>query len=228
MLLAIAAIRVISSAVDAAEPVFAQRLIFPLQEKHVHSSCVVELSNGDLLSCWFHGSGERRSADVLIQGARLKKGDAEWSDIFVMADTPGFPDLNPVLFVAPQQQLRLFYIAVMAERFEYSLLRCRTSKNYLADGAPKWSWQDNILLKPGDRFAKELKKGYSSPQLDYAALDRDFGGLTQDARSQLLAASLDQRERQIGWMPRTHAVVLPTGRILLPLYSDGFYVGLMA
>ncbi len=29
-------------------------------------------------------------------------------------------------------------------------------------------------------------------------------------------------------MPRTHLNVLPSGRILFPLYSDGFYVGLMA
>jgi predicted neuraminidase len=228
VLIAIAAALMLTSAVEAVEPVFAQRLIFPLQEKHVHSSCIVELSNGDLLSCWFHGSGERRSSDVLIQGARLKKGDATWSDVFVMADTPNFPDLNPVLFVDPQHQLRLFFIAVMAERFEYSLLRCRTSGNYLADGAPKWSWQDDILLKPGDQFAKDLQRGYASPQLKYAALGRDFGGAVEDASSQLLAAARDQRQRQIGWMPRTHVIVLPSGRILLPLYSDAFYVGLMA
>lgn len=48
--------------------------IFPLQEKHVHSSSIVECPNGDLLACWFHGSGERTADDVVIRGARLKKG----------------------------------------------------------------------------------------------------------------------------------------------------------
>ena len=39
-------------------------LIFPLQGKHVHSSSIVELPNGDFLTCWFQGSGERRANDV--------------------------------------------------------------------------------------------------------------------------------------------------------------------
>ncbi|MBN2593373.1 MAG: hypothetical protein JXA81_07695, partial [Sedimentisphaerales bacterium] len=48
--------------------------IFPLQQKHVHSSSIVECPNGDFLTCWFHGSGERKADDVVIQGARLQKG----------------------------------------------------------------------------------------------------------------------------------------------------------
>ena len=71
--------------------------IFPLQGKHVHSSSIVECPNGDLLACWFHGSGERTADDVVVQGARLKKGRKKWSPVFLMADTPRFPDCNPVL-----------------------------------------------------------------------------------------------------------------------------------
>ena len=74
-------------------------LIFPLQEKHVHSSSIVELPNGDLLVCWFKGSGERWSNDVFIQGARLRKGESKWSEPFLMADTPGQPDCNPMMFL---------------------------------------------------------------------------------------------------------------------------------
>ena len=37
------------------------KLIFPLQDQHVHGSSIVELPNGDLLSCWFQGSGERKA-----------------------------------------------------------------------------------------------------------------------------------------------------------------------
>jgi len=57
-------------------------LLFPLQEKHVHYSSIVELPNGDLLTCWFEGSGERTANDVLINGARLKKGESKWSEPF--------------------------------------------------------------------------------------------------------------------------------------------------
>jgi hypothetical protein len=46
------------------------KFIFPLQGQHVHSSCIVELPNGDLLSCWFQGSGERTTNDVLINGTQ--------------------------------------------------------------------------------------------------------------------------------------------------------------
>jgi predicted neuraminidase len=44
----------------------------------------------------------------------------------------------------------------------------------------------------------------------------------------IIEASQDPAKRQIGWMTRTHPLVLSSGRILLPLYSDGFNVGLAA
>src|SRR2546423_675864 len=66
-------------------------LIFPLQNLHAHGSCIVECPNGDLLSCWYIGSGERSADDVKVMGSRMKKGTAKWSEPFLMADTPGFP-----------------------------------------------------------------------------------------------------------------------------------------
>lgn len=39
-------------------------LIFPLEHWHNHASTIVELPGGDLLACWFHGSGERTADDV--------------------------------------------------------------------------------------------------------------------------------------------------------------------
>lgn len=49
-------------------------LIFPGQDKHVHGSSLVRLPNGDYLSVWFYGSGERTADDVKLMGARLKRG----------------------------------------------------------------------------------------------------------------------------------------------------------
>ena len=71
-----------------ANPLFKEYSIFPIQNKHVHGSSIIELPNGDLLSCWFHGSGERKANDVQIKGSRLKKGSNKWGDVFDMADTP--------------------------------------------------------------------------------------------------------------------------------------------
>jgi predicted neuraminidase len=44
----------------------------------------------------------------------------------------------------------------------------------------------------------------------------------------LIEAAGNSENRQKGWMPRIHPITLPTGRILLPLYSDGFNASIMA
>jgi len=134
--------------------------IFPLQRKHVHSSSIVECPNGDLLACWFHGSGERTADDVVIQGARLKKGSKKWSPVFLMADTPDFPDCNPVIFIDRKERLWLFWITVRANGWEHSILKYRMSTDYQRKGVPKWDWQDIILLKPGDIFAETIEAGF--------------------------------------------------------------------
>jgi len=199
-------------------------LIFPAQEKHVHGSSVVELPNGDLLACWFYGSGERNADDVQIQGARLAKGASQWSSVFGMADTPNFPDCNPVLHIDAQQRLYLFWIPVLANHWENSLLKYRRAENYQGEGAPQWSWQDVINLKPGDEFVAAFKAGFEE-------LDPEVGAWAEYARPYpelIMAATQDKLKRQLGWMTRIHPLTLPSGRILLPLYSDGFNASLMA
>ena len=96
--IALAAVLALAWVQSPAEPFLRSELIFPLEHWHNHGSTVVELPNGDLLTCWFHGSGERTADDVLVHGARLKKGATRWSAPFVMADTPGYPDTNTTMF----------------------------------------------------------------------------------------------------------------------------------
>ena len=206
------------------QPEIQDNPIFPLQGKHVHSSSIIECPNGDLLACWFHGSGERTADDVVIQGARLKKGGNKWSPVFLMADTPDFPDCNPVLFIDQKERLRLFWIVVRANRWEQSILKYRMSTDYQRLEVPKWDWQDIILLKPGDTFAETIEAAFrelitEEPMwAEYAPLYSTM--ITEAAR--------DKAKRQTGWMTRTHPIVLPGGRILLPLYSDGYNVCLVA
>ena len=145
-------------------PIISETLIFPQQDKHVHGSSIVSLPNGDFLATWFQGSGERTADDVRIMGARLKKGEYQWSFPFLMADTKNIPDCNPVLFLNSKGKLFLVWVAVEANRWEYSILRFRTSIDYLNAGAPVWNWQDNILLKPGDKFATETEKNFKNVQ----------------------------------------------------------------
>ena len=209
----------------AASPGKAQTgLILPPQGQHTHGSSLVRLSNGDLLAAWFQGSGERGADDVKIMGARLGKGAKTWSRPFPMADTRDIPDCNPVLFLNSEGKLFLFWIAVEANAWEYSIIRMRTSVDYLNPGPPIWNWQDNILLKPDDRFAKEVAARFKELPPDHAG----WGGYAPRYDDMIVDAAKDPKKRSIGWMTRIKPLQLPSGRILLPLYSDGFNLSLIA
>jgi predicted neuraminidase len=124
--------------------------IFPLVNQHVHGSTIVELPNGDLLAAWFQGSGERWADDVTIMGARLKEGKKNWTKPFLMADVPGFPDCNPIMFLDPRDRLWLMWYTVIANQWETSLPKYRISEDYTQNGPPKWCWQEVLHFKPGD------------------------------------------------------------------------------
>ncbi len=168
----------------AARPVLYQSMeIFPLVSDHVHSPAIVELSNGDLLAAWYEGGGERSADDVAILGARLKSGAEKWTEPFVLADTPEFPDINPILFIDPRARLWLMWYTVIANQWETSLLKYRISDDYLGrSGPPKWTWQDVLLVKPGgptpggiqpdDRFVKSVERQIAQYK-DYIAQTTD-------------------------------------------------------
>ncbi|KAA6440475.1 exo-alpha-sialidase [Dyadobacter flavalbus] len=201
-----------------------QMLVFPPQEKHVHGSSLVSLPNGDFLVAWFQGSGERTADDVMIMGSRLRKGSKNWSEPFVMADTPGIPDCNPVLFMNADKKLFLVWIAVQANAWEQSILRFRTSTDYSNSEAPRWNWQDNILLKPDDRFAEEVEKKFK--ELPESTLG--WAGYAPKYDQMIIEASKDARKRSIGWMTRIKPLLMENGRIVLPLYSDGYNFSITA
>ena len=198
--------------------------IFPFQELHVHSSSIIELPNGDMMACWFEGTGERNANDVQVKGARLKKGKTKWSAPFLMADTPGQPDCNPVLFVDNNDKLILYWVVVQANQWEASILKYRSSTDYTTNGAPNWDWQDVILLKPGEEFPETIKAEFSSMKsrnLAWAEYAPEYETMVYDAAK-------DKKKRETGWMSRIHPVILSSGRILLPLYSDGYNLSLVA
>ena len=208
---------------QSTETKYTSELIFPIQNLHVHSSSIVELPNGDMLACWFEGSGERTANDVLVKGARLKKGSSKWTTPFVLADTPGQPDCNPVLFVDENEKLYLFWLVVQANRWENSILKYKVTTDYNKNDAPIWQWQDIILLKPGYEFAKTTESRFREsdiPELAWA----EYAPMYE---KMITEAAKDPKKRETGWMTRTHPTVLMNGRILLPLYSDGYNFSLM-
>lgn len=136
-------------------------IIFPYQDEHVHGSTVVELPNGDMLAAWFQGSGERWADDVRIMGSRLIKGDTAWSETFLMADVPGFPDINPTLFMDKQDRLWLMWYPVLANQWETSIPMYRISDHYDKPGPPVWTWQDVLFVKAGDKTERGIQPGDS-------------------------------------------------------------------
>src|SRR5258707_3040422 len=82
-----------------AQPQYSAELIFAPEKWHNHSSSIVELPNGDLLVCWFHGSGERTADDVLIQAAHWNKSTRKWRWPFPPANTPGISETYSPLFI---------------------------------------------------------------------------------------------------------------------------------
>ena len=246
------------------------QLVFPYQQLHVHGSSVVELPDSSLLVVWFEGSGERQADDVAILGARLPKGAKSWSKPFVMADVPGFPDINPVVFLDKKSQLWLVWYTVLANQWESSLLKYRISTNYLQpDRAPQWDWQDVIHVKaggstergiqPSDPFVRSVKAQLDSTE---AAAKKVIAALPKDEAEKMIdqwvafkelilnrASGKDMMRRgrvitadgsyntqpmgypqfrRIGWQSRNKPFQYANGKILLPLYSDGLEMSLVA
>ncbi len=53
-----------------------------------------------------------------------------------MADTPNFPDCNPVLFLSPSNKLFLFWMVIKSNRWEESILKYKRSSAFNKQGAP--------------------------------------------------------------------------------------------
>lgn len=247
---------------------FQSQIIFPYQGEHVHGSTIVELPNGDLLTAWFQGSGERWADDVRIRGSRLAHGDSAWSEPFLMADVPGFPDINPILFLDQRHRLWLMWYAVLANQWETSIPMYRLSEHYSLPGAPEWEWQDILFVKAGDKtergiqpedhFVKQVRqqldayerylteeirpvvadslwKSYLVKWATYKGkMDSLSMGKNMIRSGRINVEGKEQNAelgypltRRIGWQTKNKAVFVK-GRMIVPLYSDGFDCALFA
>jgi len=207
-----------------ATPQHSAELIFPLNAQHNHAAGVVECPNGDLLVSWYRGEGERSSDDVAVYGARRRAGEEAWSEPFVMADTPGFPDCNTCMMVDRNGRLQLFWPLVIANSWESCITKQLTSTDYTSDGSPKWERESLVLLKPAD-FAPAANAELDKLVEKYKLL------LTDEFRAEIAEGRkkmADKLFQRLGWQPRCKPTVLPSGRILLPLYSDTYSLSIMA
>ena len=219
----IAALGLIALTTAQDGPFLKSELVFPLEHWHNHASMIVEAPNGDLLVDWFHGSGERTADDVVVRGARLKKGAQAWSAPFLLADTPGYPDTNATMFIDPRQRLWLLWPAILANEWHTALMKYKISSDYQHDGPPKWETSEVLHVTPGDEFKTTVER----------ELDRLAGPSPSDERVRQYVEKMkkdagDKLTRRLGWMTRAHPYVLDGTRLVVPLYSDGFSFSLMA
>ena len=203
---------------------YSAELVFPLDANHNHAPGIVELPNGDLLTSWYRGSGERKADDVVVLGSRKKKGESKWSEPFLMVDTPDFPDCNTCMMIDSSNRLWLFWPVIIANTWESCLTNALVSEDYTSDGAPVWKRRDVLFLKPKDFGpSAKIKLEQFLAKANVPLTDK------QKEVVALLKSRLDDKLYQrLGWQPRCKPTVLKNGRILLPLYSDTYSISLMA
>jgi len=217
-------------AVLAADPApidrlrYEAELIFPLHAQHNHAPGIAELPGGELFATWYRGSGERSADDVAVYAARRKPGAKEWNEAMLLADTPGFPDCNTCLAVDGEKRLWLFYPTILANSWESCLTNFKIASEYSGEGPPKWLREGIIFLKPDD-FGPEAQKKFD----DLLAPVQLVLSERQKASFAAARAKLgDKLYQRLGWQPRCKPTILPSGRMLLPLYSDTFSISIMA
>ncbi len=199
-------------------------LVFPLHDQHNHAPGIVECPDGSLLVSWYRGSGERKSDDVAVYGARLAKGAEAWGPVFLMADRPGFPDCNTCMMIDRRGRLWLFWPTILANTWESCLTNFRVTSNFAGSGAPKWEREGLVLLKPDD-FEEETVEALDAMLAGLQfTLPRNVQEEIDEARKKLG----DKLYQRLGWQPRCKPTILPSGRILLPLYTDTFSISIMA
>ena len=107
---------------------------------------------------------------------------------------------------------------VMAELDEFGLLeQPHTSAGRIPTDRGYRYYVDNIIS--GTRLSKSDLKAIE----DIGTVER------MTARpDRLMERASDKYFSRLGWMPRAHPIELPTRRIIVPLYSDGYSFSLMA
>ncbi|MBX7167927.1 MAG: exo-alpha-sialidase [Pirellulales bacterium] len=209
--------------VAAQEPSYQAELVFELHSQHNHAPGIVECPDGGLLVSWYRGSGERRADDVRVMGARLAPGATKWSAAEVWADTPHFPDCNTCLMIDGKQRLWLFWPLILANTWESCLTQYRVSSDYQHDSAPRWEWQGSIPLVPLN-WDEKMLAGIESRLAETTNPSPREKAFAEMVKKQLQ----DKLSGRLGWQPRCKPTVLPSGRILLPLYTDTYSVSIMA
>ncbi|KAA0694798.1 hypothetical protein DT594_07910 [Halopseudomonas laoshanensis] len=140
------------SAEISAEPEMSRRFVSSDLDDFVHSSSITALPGGNLMSVWFAGSREG-AGDVQIRGARFDAATGEWGDEVVLAtrdmtrQAVGKPIRklgNPVVALAPDDRLWMFYVSVSLGGWAGSAINVMVSE----DLGTTWSAPRQLITSP--------------------------------------------------------------------------------
>ncbi len=187
----------------------------------VHAPTIAVLPSGELVIAWY-GASHHRGRDAAVYGSRSGDGGRRWSPPAAWADTPGFPEANPVLFRDSQDRLWLFYStrlvgwAVAWLRYRQSTDEGRTwgassfltwTPGYLARGKPI-ILADGIWVLPvyheewGSRFLRSADQGLSWDWSKMVVSDplNIQPAVVEFAPGRLLALMRNRSREGVAWM----------------------------
>ncbi|MBH4274934.1 MULTISPECIES: sialidase family protein [Pseudomonas] len=137
---------------SAQAPFYSSRFASSDLEEFVHASSVAALPDGGLMAVWFAGSREG-AADVQVRGARYDTETAEWGDELVLATRESTQSAtqkyirklgNPVIALAPDNRLWLFYVSVSVGGWAGSAINAM----YSDDLGKNWSPPQQLITTP--------------------------------------------------------------------------------
>jgi len=110
-----------------------------------HASTIVQLPDGDMLCAWYSGKQEG-AKDVAEWASRFERKTGRWYRPYVLVDTPKLPEGNPVLFVAPDQKVFLYYATMEGPGWTSSSIKYMVSDDNARNFSPfqffrkQWGW----------------------------------------------------------------------------------------
>lgn len=118
----------------------------------MHASSIAALPDGGLMAVWFAGSREGAS-DVQVRGSRYDPETAEWGDELILATRESTQSAtqkyirklgNPVIAMAPDDRLWLFYVSVSIGGWAGSAINAMHSDDF----GESWSTPRQLVTTP--------------------------------------------------------------------------------
>ncbi len=143
------------------QPVFSSAPIFASLPSHpsVHAAALVALPENHLLVSFYGGTVEKAN-DITIFQAHYDSKNEKWSAPKIAIEDPNKPLGNPVLFLAPDGTLWLYYLVMRGDKWYKCTLHAKTSQDLgqtwtHAQDFPAsrgWTIRNNLIILDNDEI----------------------------------------------------------------------------